>query len=152
MAITQAVCNSFKQELFEGVHDFRTTGDTYNIALFTSSATLGAATTAYTAPTDPAADPTSTNEVSTTLTNYPAGGQALTNVNPALSGSTAQVDFADEVFSTVTLTARGALIYKDTSNEAVCVLDFGSDKTATSGDFTIQFPDPASTIAIIQIT
>ena len=152
MAISQAICNVFKTDVLKGVHNFTaSTGNTYNIALFTSSATLGASTTAYTAPADPAADPTSTNEVSTTSTNYTGGGQALTNITPALSGSTAQCDFADEVFSNVSLTARGALIYKDTSNEAVIVLDFGGDKTATTGDFTIQFPDPTSATAIIEI-
>lgn len=152
MAISQAICNVFKTDVLKGVHNFTaSTGNTYNIALFTSSATLGASTTAYTAPTDPAADPTSTNEVSTTSTNYTSGGQALTNITPALDGSTAQCDFDDEVFSNVSLTARGALIYKDSSNEAVIVLDFGGDKTATTGDFTIQFPDPTSATAIIEI-
>jgi hypothetical protein len=152
MAISQAICNVFKTDVLKGVHNFTaSTGDTYKLALFTSSATLGASTTAYTAPTDPAADPTSTHEVSTTGTNYTAGGQALTNITPALDGSTAQVDFDNEVFTNVTLTARGALIYKGTSNEAVLVLDFGGDKTATTGDFTIQFPDPTSATAIIEI-
>lgn len=152
MAITQAICNVFKTDILKGVHNFSSSGgDTYNIALFTSSASLDKTTTAYAAPADPAADPTSTNEVTTTGTSYTSGGQALTNVTPALSGDTAQVDFADETFSTVTLTARGALIYKDTSNEAVMVLNFGGDKTATAGDFTIQFPDPSGSTAIIEI-
>ena len=152
MAISQAICNVFKTDVLKGVHNFTaSTGNTYNLALFTSSATLGASTTAYTAPADGAADPTSTHEVTSTGTNYSTGGQALTNITPALDGSTAQCDFSDEVFSNVTLTARGALIYKDTSNEAVMVLDFGGDKTATTGDFTIQFPDPASATAIIEI-
>jgi len=119
--------------------------------LFTSSASLDKTTTAYAAPADPAADPTSTNQVSTTVTSYTSCVQALTNFTPALSGDIAQMDFADETFSTVTLTARGALIYKDTSNEAVMVLNFGGDKTATAGDFTIQFPDPSGSTAIIEI-
>lgn len=152
MAITQAICNVFKTDILKGVHNFTaSTGDTYNLALFTSSATLSASTTAYSAPADPAADPTSTNEVSTTGTAYPAGGSALTNITPALDGSTAQMDFDDLTFSGVTLTARGALIYKDSSNEAVMALNFGGDKTATAGDFTIQFPDPTGSTAIIEI-
>ena len=98
MAITQAICTSFKVELMTATHDFTaSTGDSFKIALFTSSATLGAATTAYAAPADPAADPTSTHEVSQTGTNYTAGGQALTNVTPTSSGTTAFVDFDDEV-------------------------------------------------------
>ena len=152
MAITQAICNVFKTDVLKGVHNFTaSTGDTYNLALFTSSATLSASTTAYAAPSSPTADPTSTNEVTQTGTNYTAGGQALTNITPVLSGSTAQVDFDDETFTNVTLTARGALIYKDSSNEAVMALDFGGDKTATAGDFTIQFPDPSGSTAIIEI-
>ena len=124
------MCTSFKQELLYGVHDFdASTGDTFNIALYTSSATLDASTTAYSA----------TNEVSGT--GYSAGGQALTNVNPSTSGTTALTDFADETFTTATITARGALIYNSTdSDKAVVVLDFGSDQTSTAGDFTIQFP------------
>lgn len=152
MAITQAICNVFKTDILKGVHNFTaSTGDTYNLALYESSATLSKSTTAYAAPADPAANPTSTYEVSTTGTNYTSGGQALTNVTPTLSGDTAQMDFDDETFSNVTLTARGALIYKDTGNQAVMVLNFGGDKTATAGDFTIQFPDPAGSTAIIEI-
>jgi hypothetical protein len=155
MAISQAICTSFKVELMKGVHNFTpSTGNTFNIALFTSSATLGASTTAYTAPVDPAADPTSTNEVSTTGTNY-SGPQALTTTAsfPQASGTTALLDFEDEVFSAVSLTARGALIYNDSaaSDEAVMVLDFGGDKTATTGDFTIQFPTGDASNAIIRI-
>lgn len=153
MAISQAICTSFKVELMTATHDFTaSTGDSFKIALFTSSATLGAATTVYTAPADGAADPTSTNEVSSTGTNYTTGGQALTNVTPTSSGTTAFVDFDDEVFSNVSLTARGALIYNDDkSDKAVIVLDFGEDKTATTGDFTIQFPAAAASTAIIRI-
>jgi len=140
MAITQAMCTSFKQECMVGTHDFTvTTGDAMKIALFTSTATLSAATTAY----------STTNEV--TGTGYTAGGVALTNVTPTTSGTVAFADFADAVFSTVTITARGALIYNSTdSNKAVAVLDFGADKTATAGNFTVQFPTADSTNAILR--
>lgn len=139
---------SFKNELLYGVHDFdASTGDTFNIALYTSSATLDASTTAYSA----------TNEVSGT--GYSAGGQALTNVNPTTSGTTAFTDFADETFTTATITARGALIYNTTpnttsisvSNPSVVVLDFGSDKTSTAGDFSVVFPAADASNAIIRI-
>jgi hypothetical protein len=145
MAITQAMCTSFKQELLEGKHDFRTSGHTFNIALFTSSATLDASTTDY----------STTNEVSGT--GYTAGGQALTNVDPTTSGTTAFCDFADETFSTATITARGAMIYNTTTaggvgtTDSVVVLDFGGDKTSTAGDFTIQFPTADASNAIIRI-
>ena len=145
MSITQAMCTSFKLELLKGVHNFTTSsGNTFNIALYTSSASLGAGTTAY----------TTSNEVSGT--NYTAKGQALTNVTPTASCTTAITDFADELFGTVTLTARGALIFNDSASgdPAVCVLDFGSDKSASSGDFTVVFPggsSPDSSNAIIRI-
>lgn len=141
MAITQAMCTSFKQELLTGTHDFTNgTGDTFKIALFTSSATLDATTTAYSV----------TNEVSGT--GYTAGGNTLTNVTPTTSGTTAFTDFADTTWSTATITARGALIYNSTdSDKAVVVLDFGSDKTSTAGDFTIQFPTADASNAIIRI-
>jgi len=148
MAITQAMCTSFKTELLQGVHNFYNgsgggsagTGATFKIALYTSSATLGAATTAY----------ATTNE--TTGTAYVAGGNTLTNVTPTSSGTTAFTDFADTTWSTSTITARGALIYNSTqSNKAVAVLDFGSDKSSSSGDFTIQFPTADSSNAIIRI-
>jgi len=143
MAITQAMCTSFKQEILQGVHDFTNgTGDTFKLALYTSSATLSAATTAYSA----------TNEVSNSGT-YSAGGGALTNVTPSTSGTTAFTDFADISFTSATITARGALIYNDTAagDPAVAVLDFGSDKTSTSGTFTIQFPTADASNAIIRI-
>ena len=142
------MCTSFKNELLYGVHDFDvSTGDTFNIALYTSSATLDASTTAYSA----------TNE--TSGTGYSAGGQALTNVNPTTSGTTAFTDFADETFTTATITARGALIYNTTpnttsisvTNPAVVVLDFGGDKTSTVGDFTIVFPTADASNALIRI-
>ena len=142
MAISQAMCTSFKVELLQGVHNFtNSSGNTFNIALYTSSASLGAGTTAY----------TTSNEVSGT--NYSAKGQALTNVTPTSSSTTALTDFTDETFSNVTLTARGALIFNDSASgdPAVCVLDFGSDKSASSGDFTIVFPAADSSNAIIRI-
>ena len=148
MAITQAMCTSFKTEILQGVHNFTNgsgggsagTGATFKLALYTSSATLGATTTAY----------ATTNE--TTGTGYSAGGNSLTNVTPTSSGTTAFTDFADTTFSTSTITARGALIYNSTqSNKAVAVLDFGSDKSSSSGDFTIQFPTADSSNAIIRI-
>ena len=143
MAITQAVCTSFKQELLVGTHNFTaTSGDTFKIALYTSSASLDATTTAY----------SSSNEVSNSGT-YSAGGGSLTNVTPTTSGTTALTDFADLTFTSATITARGALIYNDTaSNDAsVVVLDFGSNKSSTSGDFQIVFPTPDASNAIIRI-
>jgi VCBS repeat-containing protein len=141
MAISQALCTSFKVELMTGTHNFTTsTGNTFKLALYTSSATLGATTTAYSA----------TNEASGT--NYSAGGSALTNVTPTSSGTTAFTDFADLTFSNVTITANGALIYNfSASNKAVAVLAFGADKTATAGNFTIVFPAADATNAIIRI-
>ena len=142
MAITQAVCTSFKQEILVETHDFTaTTGDTFKLALYSSSATLGASTTAYSA----------TNEVSNSGT-YTAGGGSLTNVTPTTSGTTALTDFADISFTSATITARAALVYNSSeSNEAVCVLDFGGDKTSTSGTFTIQFPAADSSNAILRL-
>jgi hypothetical protein len=141
MAITQAMCTSFKKALLDGEMDFSSdTSQTYKIALYTSSATLGASTTAY----------STTNEVSGT--GYSAGGATLTVVAPTTSGTTAFLDFNDVTFSTATITARGALIYQSGgSNPAVAVLDFGSDKTSTAGDFTIQFPTADASNAIIRI-
>jgi len=139
MAITTAMCSSFKQELLEGVHDF--TSHTFKMALYTSSATLGAATTAYSA----------TNEVSGT--GYTAGGQALDNPTVTLSGTTAFVDFDDETWAAATITARGALIYNDTAagDPAVAVFDFGSDKISTAGNFVVQFPTADASNAIVRI-
>ena len=142
MAITQAGCTSFKQELLVGTHNFMaTTGDTFKIALYDSSATLSASTTAY----------SSSDEVSNSGT-YTAGGGSLTNVTPTTSGTTALCDFSDVSFTSATITARGALIYNTTdSNKAVCVLDFGGDKTSTSGTFTIQFPAADASNAILRL-
>ena len=139
MAITTAMCSSFKEELLKGVHDFE--NDTFKMALYTSSATLGASTTAYTV----------TNEVSGT--GYTAGGQALDSPTVTLSGTTAFVDFADETWTTATITARGALIYNSTAagNPAVAVFDFGADKTSTAGDFVVQFPTADASNAVIRI-
>ena len=146
MAITQAVCTSFKQEILVEGHDFTaTTGDTFKLALFTSSATLGASTTAY----------STTNEVSASGT-YTAGGGSLTSVTPTTSGTTALCDFSDLSFTSATITARGAVIYNSSTtggsaNRAVLVLNFGSDKSSSSGDFTITFPTADSSSAIIRI-
>lgn len=144
MAITQAICTSFKQQLLEAAHDFRSSGDMFNIALYTSSASLDATTTAYSA----------TNEASGT--GYSAGGAALTNVNPTTSSTTAYTDFADVTWSSSTITARGALIYNTGpthtyTNPAVAVLDFGSDKSSSSGDFTVSFPTADASNAILRL-
>lgn len=142
MSITQAMCTSFKKALLDGEMDFSSdTAQTFKIALYTSSATLDATTTAYSA----------TNEVSGT--GYTAGGNTLTiSVNPTTSGTTAYLDFADTTWSAATITARGALIYKSgAGNPAIAVLDFGSDKTSTAGDFTIQFPTADASNAILRI-
>lgn len=141
MAITQAFANTFKTEVLTGLHNFTTTtGNAFKLALYTSSATLGSGTTAY----------SSTNEVSGS--GYTAGGATLTNVTPTLSGSTAIVDFADVTWSSSTITARGALIYNSTnSDRAVLVLDFGSDKSSSAGDFTVLFPAADASNAIIRL-
>ena len=142
MAITQAMCTSFKKELLEGKHNFMLSGgDTFKIALYTSSASLAASTTAY----------TTSNEVSGT--NYTAKGNTLTRIDPSSSGTTGFTDFADTTWSSSTITARGALIFnEDTSGDtSVIVLNFGADKTSTAGDFTIAFPTADASDAIIRI-
>ena len=146
MAITQAMATSFKKQLLEGTHDFRLSGgDTFKIALYTSSATMDSSTTAYSA----------TDEVSGT--GYTATGNTLTRIDPTSSGTTAYTDFADSTWTTATITARGALIYNTTpstgayTNPSVCVLDFGTDKSSSAGDFTIQFPTADASDAIIRI-
>ena len=141
MAITQAVCDSFKTDILVGTHNFTaSTGDTFKLALYTSSASLDKTTTAY----------SSTNEVPASG-SYSAGGGALTSVTPVLSGDTAICDFNPDLsFTNATITARGALIYNSSkSNKAVCVLNFGSDQTSTAGTFTIVFPTPAAGTAIL---
>jgi len=136
------VPDSFKSDLLGGVFDFDSSGgSTFKLALYTSLANFSTSTTAY----------TTTNEVSSSGTNYTAGGGTLTNNGVAVGSNIAFVDFADLTFSSVTLTAVGALIYKGTSNEAVLVLDFGGSKTATNGDFVIQFPTADSSNAIIRL-
>ena len=141
MSITSALCTSFKQEILVGTHNFTaTSGNSFKLALYTSSATLNASTTAY----------STSNEVSGT--GYTAAGAALTSVTPTTSGTTAFCDFADLTFSSSTITANGALIYNDTqSDKAVCTLAFGGDKTSTAGDFTIQFPTADASDGIIRI-
>jgi hypothetical protein len=142
MAITQALCTSFKVEILRAIHDFTaSTGDVFKLALYTSSANLDATTTAYSA----------TNEVANSGT-YTAGGGALTNVTPTSTGTTAFLDFGDISFTSATITARGALIYNSSkANRAVAVLDFGGDKISTAGTFTVQFPVADATNAIIRI-
>ena len=150
MAIAQAMCTSFKQELLVGTHNFtNSSGNTFKLALYaegsggksSTTATLGATTTAF----------TTTGEVASSGT-YATGGGSLTNVTPTTSGTTAFTDFADLSFTTATITAMGALIYNSSSsNKAVCVLDFTSNKTSTSGTFTIQFPTADASNAIIRI-
>jgi hypothetical protein len=137
------MCTSFKKEVLQGIHNFTNgTGNTFKLALYTNSASFTAATTAY----------TSSNEVSASG-SYSAGGGALTNVTPTTSGTTALTDFNDITFTSATITARGALIYNDSAagDPAVVVLDFGSDKTSTAGDFTVVFPTADASNAIIRI-
>ena len=145
MAITSAICNSFKQEILEAEHNFTaSTGNTFKLALYDSDATLGAGTTAYS---------TSEEITNTSGTAYTAGGKALTTVTPTLDSSTAVCDFADVSWTSASFTANGCLIYNDShsTNASVCAIDFGGDKTATSGTFTIQFPAAAATTAIVRI-
>ena len=145
MAITSAICTSFKVELLKGVHNFTaTTGNTFKIALYTSSATLGDSTTAFSA----------TNEITNTSgTAYTSGGATLTSVTPTTSGTTAFCDFADVSYTDATFTANGCLIYNDTAtgDPACAVIAFGGDKTVTAGTFTIQFPTADATNAIIRL-
>ena len=159
MTITSAICNSFKVEILQGGHNFNDssgapTGNTFKLALYSSnSASLSKSTTAYTAPADATADPTNTYEVTQTSSGYTAGGKALTpSADPVLSGDTACVKFNDISWTSASFTARGCLIYNsNASNKAVCAINFGSDKTVTSGTFTIQFPAQTAGNAIIQI-
>ena len=144
MAITSAVCTSFKVELLKGVHNFTaTTGNTFKIALYDSDATLGAGTTAFT---------TSEEITNTSGTAYTSGGATLTSVTPVADSTTAVCDFADVSFSSASFTANGALIYNSSAtNAAVAAIAFGSDKTATNGTFTIQFPAADASNAIIRL-
>ena len=145
MAITSAICNSFKTEILKAVHNFTaSSGNTFNIALYTSSATLNKSTTAY----------SSTNEISNTSGSaYSAKGQALTSVTPVLDSSTAVCDFANISWTSASFTANGCLIFNDTASgdPGVCVVAFGGDKTVTSGTFTIEFPAADASNAIVRI-
>jgi len=144
MAITSAICTSFKQELLVGTHNFTaTTGNTFKIALYTSSATLGAGTTAF----------SDTNEITNSSgTAYTSGGATLTSITPTTDSTTAVCDFTNVSFTNASFTANGALIYNSSqSNKAVAVIAFGSDKTVTSGTFTIEFPAADATNAIIRL-
>jgi len=142
MAITSAICNSFKTEILKAVHNFTESANTFNLALYTSSATLNKSTTAY----------TTSNEVANG-NGYTTKGVALTNVTPVLSGDTAVCDFANVSFTSASFTANGCLIFNDTASgdPAVCAIAFGSDKTVTSGTFTIQFPAADASNAILRI-
>ena len=145
MAITSAICNSFKTEILKAVHNFTaSSGNTFNLALYTSSATLNKSTTAY----------ASTNEISNTAGSaYSAKGKVITSVTPALDGSTAVCDFANISWTSASFTANGCLIFNDTvaGDPAVCVVAFGGDKTVTSGTFTIEFPAADASNAIVRI-
>ncbi len=145
MAITSAVCNSFKVEVLKGEHNFTaSSGNTFNLALYTSSATLNKSTTAY----------SSSNEISNTSGSaYSAKGKALTSVTPALSTDTACCDFADVSWTSASFTANGCLIFNDSisGDTAVCAIAFGGDKTVSSGTFTIQFPAAGATTAILRL-
>ena len=145
MAITQAIANSFKKQILEGGHNFASAGGSkFKLSLYTAGATLTSATTSF----------TTTGQVGNSGT-YTSGGGALVNNGTSITAGVARVDFANLSFTGVTLTARGALIYNTSAtvtNAAVAVLDFGGDKSATSGTFTIQFPNPTSTAAILRIS
>tara|TARA_R110000803_G_scaffold145545_1_gene211360 strand:- start:1351 stop:1848 length:498 start_codon:yes stop_codon:yes gene_type:complete len=164
MTITSAIANSFKVEILQGGHNFNDasgapTGNTFKIALYSSdSAALSKSTTVYTAPADGTADPTNTYEVTSTSSGYTTGGENLVSTaDPVLSGDTACVKFNDISWSSASFTARGCLIYNSTAvtgfttNRAVCAVNFGADKTVTSGTFTVQFPAQTAGNAIVQI-
>lgn len=145
MAITSAICTSFKVEILKAVHNFTaSSGNTFNIALYDSSASLGASTTAYT---------TSEEITNTSGSSYSAKGKALTSVTPVASSTTAVCDFSDISWTSASFTARGCMIFNDSASgdPSVCCIDFGGDKTATNGTFTIQFPTADSSDAIIRI-
>ena len=145
MAITSAICNSFKTEILTAVHNFSASGgNTFNLALYTSSATINKSTTAY----------SDTNEMDNTSgSSYSAKGQALTSVTPVLDSDTAVCDFANVSWTSSSFTANGCLIFNDSASgdPAVCTIAFGGDKTVTSGTFTIEFPAAAAATAIIQL-
>ena len=145
MAISSAICNTFKKEILTAVHNFTaSSGNTFNLALYTSSASMGASTTAY----------ATTNEIANTSGSaYSAKGKALTSVTPVLDGSTAVCDFANISWTSASFTANGCLIFNDTASgdPGVCVVAFGGDKTVTSGTFTIEFPAADASNAIVRI-
>jgi hypothetical protein len=155
MTITSAICNSFKQEILVEGHNFTGSTDQFKLALYDSdNAVLSKSTTQWTVATDPTADPTSTREVSTTGTGYTSGGNDLTSTTPVVNGDSACCLFATTTWgSTASFTARGCLIYNETNGDkAVCAINFGADKTVTTGTFTIEFPAQTATNAIIEIT
>ena len=164
MAIASEICNSFKEEILQGGHCLNASGstpagNTIKLALYSSnSATLSKSTTVYAAPADAAADPTSTYEVTTTSSGYSGGGNTLTNIDPTLATDSAVCDFSDTNWTSASFTARGCLLYNTTAitgfttNRSICAINFGGDKTVTSGTFTIEFPAAAAATAIIQLT
>ena len=163
MAIGSVLTNTFKEELLGGYHSFNASGDTpagsaFKIALYSDAdANIGTTTTVYTAPSDGTADPTNTKEVTSTGSGYTTGGNTLTNIDPTLDSDTAICDFADTSWTSASFTARGSLIYNTTAvtgfttNRSILAINFGGDKTVTSGTFTIEFPAAAASTAIIQI-
>ncbi len=163
MAIASEICNSFKEEILQGGHCLNASGstpagNTIKCALYSSnSASLSKSTTVYAAPADAAADPTSTYEVTTTGSGYSGGGNTLTNIDPTLDSDTAICDFSNESWTSATFTARGLLLYNTTAttgfttNRSILAINFGGDKTVTSGTFTIEFPAAAASTAIIQL-
>ena len=163
MAITSAICNSFKEEILQGGHCLNASGsspagNSIKCALYSSnSAVLSKSTTQWTVASDPTADPTNTYEVTTDASGYSSGGKTLTAIDPTLSGDSAVCDFSNESWTSATFTARGLLLYNSTAvtgfttNRSICAINFGGDKTVTSGTFTIEFPSPAAGTAIIEI-
>ena len=163
MAITSAICNSFKEEILQGGQNLNASGstpagNTIKLALYSSnSATLSKSTTVYAAPADGTADPTSTYEVTSTSSGYPTGGATVTNIDVTLDSDTAVCDFADTSWTSASFTARGLLLYNTTAitgfttNRSILAINFGGDKTVTSGTFTIEFPAAAASTAIIQL-
>ena len=163
MTIASEICNSFKEEILQGGHCLNASGstpagNTIKCALYSSdSASLSKSTTVYTAPSSASADPTDTYEVTTTGSGYTGGGNTLTNIDPTLDSDTAICDFSDTNWTSATFTARGCLIYNTTAitgfttNRSILAINFGGDKTVTSGTFTIEFPAAAASTAIIQL-
>ena len=158
MAIASEICNSFKEEILQGGHCLNASGstpagNTIKCALYSSnSAVLSKSTTQWTVASTPTADPTNTYEVTTTGSGYTSGGNTLTNIDPTLATDTAICDFSDTNWTSASFTARGCLIYNSTNaNKSVCAINFGADKTVTTGTFTIEFPAQTAGNAIIQI-